>query len=66
MFAMLGLNNYGNRLVAMTRDNRDELDAVFSEIYTMQVITGIVSLIVYLVYALFLAKEYISIWINLC
>lgn len=43
------------------RDAYDQLDN-----WGMQVITGIVSLIVYLVYALFLAKEYISIWINLC
>lgn len=58
IFAMLGLNNYGNRAVAMARDNQDELDAVFSEIYTMQVVTGILSLLVYLVYALLIAREY--------
>ena len=58
IFAMLGLNNYGNRAVAMARDNQDELDAVFSEIYTMQVVTGILSLVLYLVYALIIAREY--------
>lgn len=58
IFAMLGLNNYGNRAVAMARDNQDELDAVFSEIYTMQVVTGLLSLLVYLVYTLFIAGEY--------
>lgn len=58
IFAMLGLNNYGNRAVAMARDNQDELDCVFSEIYTMQIVTGLVSLFVYLGYAIFLLNEY--------
>lgn len=58
IFAMLGLNNYGNRAVAAARDNQDELDAVFSEIYTMQVVTGTLSLFVYLIYTLFITREY--------
>lgn len=58
IFAMLGLNNYGNRAVAMARDDKDELNAVFSEIYTMQLITGILSLLVYVVYAVFVAQDY--------
>ena len=58
IFAMLGLNNYGNRAVAMARDNKEELNAVFSEIYTMQLITGILSLLVYVVYAIFIVRDY--------
>lgn len=58
IFAMLGLNNYGNRAVAMTRDDKEELNAVFSEIYTMQLVTGILSLLVYVVYAVFVAQDY--------
>ena len=58
IFAMLGLNNYGNRAVAMARDNKEKLNAVFSEIYTMQLITGILSLLIYIVYAVFIAQDY--------
>lgn len=58
LFAMLGLNNYGNRAVAMARDNKDELNAVFSEIYTMQIITGTLSLLSYVVYAVFISHDY--------
>lgn len=58
IFAMLGLNNYGNRAVAMVRDNLDELDSVFSEIYSMQVITGGIVLFAYLVYVLLIARTY--------
>ena len=58
IFAMLGLNNYGNRAVAMARDDKEELNAVFSEIYTMQLITGLLSLLVYVVYAVFIAQDY--------
>lgn len=36
IFAMLGLNNYGNRAVAMARDDKEELNAVFSEIYMLR------------------------------
>lgn len=58
IFAMLGLNNYGNRAVAMARDDKEELSAVFSEIYTMQLVTGVLSLLVYVVYAVFVAQDY--------
>lgn len=58
IFAMLGLSNYGNRAVAMARDDKEELNAVFSEIYTMQLVTGILSLLVYVVYAVFVAQDY--------
>ena len=58
IFTMLGLNNYGNRAIAIVRDDKKKLDETFSEIYTMQVFTGIVSLLCYIVYAVCIAKEY--------
>ncbi len=39
---MLGLNNYGNKYIAAIRDNHEELNKAFNEIYTMQFITGII------------------------
>ena len=35
MFAMLGLNNYGNRSIAKVRDNKEKLSRTFKEIYCM-------------------------------
>lgn len=56
LFAMLGLSNYGNRAIAMVRDNEEELNKTFSEIYTMQIVTGILSLLLYVFYAIFMAS----------
>ena len=58
IFAMLGLTNYGNRAVAMVRDNQNELNKTFSEIYTMQIVTGLLCLLLYIFYAAFISKEY--------
>ena len=40
VFAMLGLNNYGNRTIAAVRDNREVLSSTFSEIWFMQLFTA--------------------------
>lgn len=44
MFALLGLQNYGNRTIAMQID-KETADKTFFEIYAMQFISGIISLI---------------------
>lgn len=50
MFAMLGLNNYGNRSIAKVRDNKEKLSRTFKEIYCMQIITSITMIILYFLY----------------
>lgn len=50
IFAMLGLNNYGNRSVARIRNDKDKLSKMFWEIYGMQIITSIIVFICYAVY----------------
>lgn len=57
LFAMMGINNYGNRNIAKVRDNREELDTVFSEMYSMQLMLSSVMLFVYCGYVLFFVKE---------
>ena len=57
LFAILGLNNYGNRTVAKIRSNRKQLSATFWEIFSMQASLGIVVCIVYILYVVFLCKE---------
>lgn len=49
---MLGLNNYGNRSIAICRDHKKELDKTFSEIYSMQLIIGIIVLIFYIIFCI--------------
>ena len=50
LFAMLGVNNYGNRAIARVRDNRHDMSKTFWEIYSFQVITAIVSISAYSIY----------------
>lgn len=52
-FAMLGLNNYGNRSIAAVNHDREKRSRIFSEIYCMQLVTSLASIVVYMVYISF-------------
>ena len=58
LFTMLGVKNYGNRSVAAVRNDKTRLGRVFWEIYGLQLICSVISLVFYLLYVLFLAGEY--------
>ncbi len=64
MFIMLGLNNYGNRTIAMVRDNRYSLSKNFWGIYIMQLITSLICVTIYIIYAIFFANNTLT-WIFL-
>ena len=57
IFAMLGVNNYGNRSIAMARDNKEELSNKFLEIYAFQLLTSIVSVATYFFYIAVWAED---------
>ena len=61
LFAMLGLTNYGNREIAACGDDVDKRNKTFSSIYIMQAVWAAGLALVYLLYAIFLAKRYRSI-----
>lgn len=61
LFAMLGLNNYGNRTIAKCKDNKEELSKEFSSIYVMQLITTTAMTILYIGYILFFDSKYITV-----
>lgn len=52
LFAMLGVNNYGNRAIARVRDKKDELSKTFWEIYAFQFLTAIIVSLAYWIYCL--------------
>lgn len=58
LFAMLGLNNYGNRTIARVRDDKEKLSKEFWSIYGLQTITTTIMLILYVLYILFLNNSY--------
>ncbi|HBI6224297.1 TPA: flippase [Clostridium perfringens] len=63
LISMLGLTNYGNRLIAQTRDYKVKLSETFSEIYTMQIIISIFSLICFGSLIFIMSEEYRNIYL---
>lgn len=60
MFAMLGLNNYGNRTIAEFKDSSDKLREKFWEVYAMQFVVSMTVLLVYFLYAILINKSILS------
>ena len=58
VFAMLGLEQYGNRSIAKVRDNEEKKNQVFSELLILHLVIAIFITIAYFAYALFLSEEY--------
>ena len=57
LFAMLGVKNYGNRQIAMVRDDKEKLSRTFWNIYSFQLLTSVAMLALFYVYAVFIAEE---------
>ena len=50
MFGMIGITLYGNRQIAYVRENKNKLRNTFYSIYTLQLITTTISLILYSIF----------------
>ena len=59
-FAMLGILNYGNRQIAKVDEDFDKRSKVFSSIYAFQLITSVISFLIYLLYVYFITSENIE------
>ena len=57
LFAMLGVNNYGNRAIARVRNSKKEASKIFWEIYSFQTVTAILSIVAYWLYCLLIASD---------
>lgn len=57
LFAMLGVKNYGNRQIAMVRDDKDKLSRTFSAIYGFQLMTFFSMAILYTIYIMIFVHE---------
>lgn len=57
LFAMLGVNNHGNRSIAMVRNNKEKLQRTFVSIYSVQFIMSAIMIALYSIYIIFIAKE---------
>lgn len=56
IMGMMGISNYGNRMIAYVRDNKKELTEVFWGIWSVQLICGVLSTIIYLI---------LFVWLNI-
>lgn len=52
LIGMLGIGTYGNKMVAMTRDNKELLSRTFLSIYSLQLILSLISAVGYLILVL--------------
>lgn len=66
LFSMLGLNNYGNRSIAIVRDDRKKMSQVFWEIYSIQIVATVISVIAYILFTQEInSEERIVAWLNI-
>ena len=56
MFAMLGISNYGNRLISSVRDNRELLNKEFSSLFCVHVIISSFVLLFYFFYCIIIVN----------
>ena len=57
LVSMLGIKNYGNRVIAQTRDDPQELDVAFTSIIYVHIIVSVICTIGYIIYSCFLVPE---------
>lgn len=53
LFVMLGVKNYGNRMIARVRNNQEDLNRTFWEIFLFQFLFGLIVSLVYICYICF-------------
>lgn len=58
LFAMLGINNYGNRSIAMIKDDDEKLSKTFTSIYCLQIIMSIIMLMIYIIFFIVIKSNY--------
>ena len=61
LFAMLGVNNYGAKSIAMVKENRSERSKSFCEIFTLQIVLTAVFSISYFILALSSERDNLTI-----
>lgn len=62
IFAKLGIDVYGNRLIASVRNNKERLNQEYSNLYFLHIIVTLLVGIVYAIYCFEVANNYIDIF----
>ena len=54
----IGISTYANRKIAYVKDDPSLMNKIFWEIMLLKLITGVISIVFYLIYLVFFAKEF--------
>ncbi|HFD0831975.1 TPA: oligosaccharide flippase family protein, partial [Enterococcus faecium] len=65
IFAMLGVNNYGNRTIATVSGDKEKQSKTFWSIYLFQLFFAVISVVAYILYIIFLCDDKLLGWIML-
>ena len=57
LFGLLGVKIYGTRVIASVRDSKKKCNEVFGQVYSLQLVSSIISLIFYTVYCFLICKD---------
>lgn len=63
LFSMLGINNYGNREISKSRDDKSKMSKLFFSIYGLQLLCGSILFLLYLIYIILFCHNYKIIFI---
>ncbi len=63
LFAMLGINNYGNRLIAKIRNDKIKLSKEFSSLFYIHILISLIVLIGYAFYVFIWGREYLLVFL---
>lgn len=58
IFAMLGIANYGNRLIAKNRDNNEKLNYEFTSLFILHCLISIIVILAYIIFIFFIVSEF--------
>lgn len=65
LFSMLGITNHGNRVIARTRENQQEMESSFSDLLFIHVCMSVICTAAYIIYCLFVKTDKLYAWIQL-
>lgn len=64
LFSMLGLKNYGSRVIAQTRNDKKKLNETFSGLLVIHIVVSALCVGVYVLYALTVQTDRLLVWIQ--
>ena len=58
LVAKLGIENYGNRCIATIKDDKNKLNQMFSDIYSLHIVVTLATIVMYVLFVVFFTEKY--------